>query len=165
MVRDLGLFLDHAQQHVIDQIKKSHPEWVAPDGACRPCVEYYEKAMHGELGKSNIGPKERSKRRAIGMVALVLGIAAAFYLVRSGADRAARLFLFFPFFVSMLGLFQAAEKTCALLSEAGFCNWDGGTKKIADPEIQAALKIHGRKILVKAALFAAFLTALLWLVK
>lgn len=31
-----------AEQAVIDLIKRDHPEWVQPDGACAKCVEYYE---------------------------------------------------------------------------------------------------------------------------
>jgi hypothetical protein len=31
-----------AEQAVIDLIKRNHPEWVEPDGACKKCIEYYE---------------------------------------------------------------------------------------------------------------------------
>ncbi len=40
--RDLALFLDHTNQHIIDAIKKQHPQWVTSDGICRKCVEYYQ---------------------------------------------------------------------------------------------------------------------------
>lgn len=42
MLRDLILFLDHTHQHIIDEIKKSHPDWAASDGACRKCIEYFQ---------------------------------------------------------------------------------------------------------------------------
>jgi len=45
MERDLILFLGHGEQHVIDEIRKSHPEWASKDGACQECVDYYRKAM------------------------------------------------------------------------------------------------------------------------
>ncbi len=28
---------------VINMIKKEHPEWVASDGACQRCFEYYDQ--------------------------------------------------------------------------------------------------------------------------
>ncbi len=46
--RDLVFFLDHAQAHMIDVIKKKHPEWVGRDGLCQPCVEYFEKSFKGK---------------------------------------------------------------------------------------------------------------------
>ena len=42
--RDLVVFLDHAKQHIIDEIKKQHPEWVE-NGICKRCVTYYEEQM------------------------------------------------------------------------------------------------------------------------
>jgi hypothetical protein len=45
MPRELVQFLDHAETHIIDVIKVKHPEWVAKDGLCPPCVEHYKKAF------------------------------------------------------------------------------------------------------------------------
>jgi len=47
MDRDLIKFLGHGEQHIIDEILKTHPEWASADGACGECVEYYRKAMRG----------------------------------------------------------------------------------------------------------------------
>ncbi len=47
MAHDLILFLSHGEDHIITEIKKSNPHWVAENGACAPCVEYYRKAMRG----------------------------------------------------------------------------------------------------------------------
>ena len=30
------------EKYVLDVIKKEHPEWVAPDGACMQCIDYYK---------------------------------------------------------------------------------------------------------------------------
>lgn len=46
--RDLALFLDHGQQHVMDSIQKAHPEWSEQKGVCGKCVNFYEKAMETE---------------------------------------------------------------------------------------------------------------------
>lgn len=42
MPRDLVLFLDHTNQHIMDEIKRKYPHWVAADGVCRKCVEYFQ---------------------------------------------------------------------------------------------------------------------------
>lgn len=46
--KDLLSFIDHTDNHVIDEIKKGHPEWVAEDGVCQPCLEYYKKQLKGD---------------------------------------------------------------------------------------------------------------------
>jgi hypothetical protein len=59
----------------------------------------------------NIGPRERRKRRVLGIVALTVGVAFAFVLVATGAPRLLRLVVFFPVWIAGLGLLQAREKT------------------------------------------------------
>ena len=46
--RDLVVFLDHAKQHIIDEIKKQHPEWVENSGVCKQCMMYYEEQLGGK---------------------------------------------------------------------------------------------------------------------
>ena len=60
---------------------------------------------------ANIGPRERAKRRALGMAALVAGVALAILLAALAAPRWTRLGVFFPFWMAGLGLLQAREKT------------------------------------------------------
>jgi hypothetical protein len=59
----------------------------------------------------NIGERERRKRRMLGMVALVVGVAIAFVLVATSAPRLLRLVVFFPIWIAGLGLLQSREKT------------------------------------------------------
>ncbi len=59
----------------------------------------------------NIGPRERRKRRLMGVVALMVGVGLAFVLVVFGAPRWSRLLIFFPVWMAGLGLLQAREKT------------------------------------------------------
>jgi len=59
----------------------------------------------------NIGPRERRKRRVLGIVALTVGVSVAFVLVVAGAPRPFRLVVFFPIWMAGLGLLQAREKT------------------------------------------------------
>ena len=60
---------------------------------------------------SNIGPRERRKRRLLGIVALTVGVAAAFVVVVYDAPRWTQLIVFFPVWLAGLGLLQAREKT------------------------------------------------------
>ena len=60
---------------------------------------------------ANIGPRERRKRRLMGLVSLTVGVALAFVLVVWGAPRLLRLIIFFPMWMAGLGLMQAREKT------------------------------------------------------
>jgi hypothetical protein len=62
-------------------------------------------------GAVNIGPRERRKRRVLGIVALTVGVSVAFVLVTTGAPRLLRLVVFFPVWMAGLGLLQAREKT------------------------------------------------------
>lgn len=60
---------------------------------------------------TNIGPRERRKRRLLGVVALTVGVGVAFLLVVFEAPRWSRAVVFFPVWMAGLGLLQAREKT------------------------------------------------------
>jgi hypothetical protein len=64
-----------------------------------------------ETSAVNIGPREIRKRRLMGIVALTVGVGAAFLLVVFEAPRLLRLIVFLPVWIAGLGLFQAREKT------------------------------------------------------
>jgi len=53
-----------------------------------------ETSMTSEV--CNIGPREQRKRRLLGIVALTIGVAAAFVLVVYDAPRWTRLVVFLP---------------------------------------------------------------------
>jgi hypothetical protein len=59
----------------------------------------------------NIGPNQTRRRRLLGIVMLVAGVAAAVFFVAAGLDRPWRLVLFLPFWMAGLGLLQARAKT------------------------------------------------------
>lgn len=157
MSRDLLLFLDHTNQHVIDRIKLAHPEWVTEDGACKPCVAYYQSEMAGTA--INLGPLEVRKRVIQGTLALSLGAAAAVYLKLSGTPQGLRLGLFVPFFLGMFALIQARERTCSILAERESKNMDSGTTPVENAALAKGLKEKGRRILVQSLLLAALATS------
>lgn len=106
---------------------------------------------------SNIGPRERRKRRLLGIVSLTVAVAVAFLLVSFGAPRWSRLVVFFPLWMAGLGLLQAREKTCIALAARGVCNMDAGEETIDDKALAARLRakasaVHRRALLVAAAI-------------
>ncbi|MCB9799290.1 MAG: hypothetical protein H6757_00845 [Candidatus Omnitrophica bacterium] len=159
MERDLVKYLDHTNGHVIDQIKKQHPEWIAADGGCQSCVQYYEKQLSGEIEDTNIGPEGRRRRKNTGILALIAGTGLGTYFIFSNASQAARMWTFLPIFAGIFCLLQAKQRTCSILAEIGSRDMDQGRQKITNAEITEKLRARGRKIIFKAVIFAAALTA------
>ncbi len=106
----------------------------------------------------NIGPRERRKRRLLGIVSLTVGVAVAFVLVVYGVPRWERLVVFFPVWLAGLGLLQARERTCIALAARGTCNMDAGEVSIADKRLSAQLRAKARRINRCALITAAAIT-------
>ena len=107
----------------------------------------------------NIGPRERTKRRVMGIASLAAGAGLAFVLVAFGAPRPARLILFAPFWLAGLGLFQAQQQTCIALAARGSRNLDAAEETIEDPAEAAALRARAKAVTRKALLVAVVATA------
>lgn len=160
MERNLILFLDHTEQHIIDRIKEVHPEWVEADGVCKPCADYYQRELKGELKETNIGPAGRRRRFVMGVVMLGISCGLGVIFITQGWGRGWRTVLFFPVFLGILGLIQSREKTCALLAEFCLRETQTGEKRINDLAVANRLKIRGRKVLIQSLLWATGLTLL-----
>jgi hypothetical protein len=70
-----------------------------------------EEAAQQQVCFINIGPKQRRRRLAFGVLFLAASVALEVWLVMSGAPRLARLGLFLPLFSAGVGYFQYREKT------------------------------------------------------
>lgn len=108
----------------------------------------------------NIGPRERRKRRLLGVVALTVGVGAAFVLVIFEAPRWSRALVFFPVWMAGLGLLQAREKTCIALAARGVCNLDAGEERIEDAALAARLRDKATRVHRRALVTAAAITIL-----
>ncbi|HEY0404516.1 MAG TPA: hypothetical protein VGC89_02240 [Pyrinomonadaceae bacterium] len=106
----------------------------------------------------NIGPREQRKRRLMGIVALTVGVAAAFVLVVYGAPRLLRLVIFLPLWIAGLGLLQAREKTCIALAARATCNMDTGEQNLDDEHQIAQLRAIARRINRRALITAIVIT-------
>ena len=107
----------------------------------------------------NIGPRERTKRRLLGVVTLTVGVGVAFVLVTTGAPRLSRLVVFLPLWLAGLGLLQSKEKTCIALAARGARNMDAGEERIDDESLIALLRDKARRINRRALVTAAVITA------
>lgn len=114
--------------------------------------------MVAEVSISNIGAREQRKRRLLGIVALTVGVAAAFVLVIFDAPRPLRLVVFFPVWLAGLGLLQARERTCIALAARGTCNMDAGEEPIQDASLVAQLRGKSRVIHRRALVTAIAIT-------
>lgn len=48
MPREVLIYTAHTEEHIVEEIKKKHPEWAAKDGLCVKCLDYFRKAMGKE---------------------------------------------------------------------------------------------------------------------
>lgn len=44
--RELLTIISHAEQDIVEEIKKDHPDWVEDNGICKQCYDYYKKQLH-----------------------------------------------------------------------------------------------------------------------
>ncbi len=49
MSRDLLVVISHTEEHIIDVVKKAHPDWIEKNGLCKRCYEYYKKQLHPDV--------------------------------------------------------------------------------------------------------------------
>lgn len=111
----------------------------------------------------NIGPSGRRGRMIGGLALLVVGLVAAILLVVGGADRGARLAVFAPFFGAAIGLLQARDHTCVMLTVRNQREVERGTGTVADPWLAGQLRRQAREVLLESVVIAAFLTGLVLL--
>ncbi|MBP7217145.1 MAG: hypothetical protein KBA46_07690 [Candidatus Omnitrophica bacterium] len=45
---DVFSYVKHGEGHIIEEIKKSHPEWSEKDSLCIKCYAYYKKSLRGK---------------------------------------------------------------------------------------------------------------------
>ena len=43
--RDLLVFLSHTEDHIVDVVKRQHPDWIEGDGFCKRCYNYYKNEL------------------------------------------------------------------------------------------------------------------------
>jgi hypothetical protein len=107
----------------------------------------------------NIGPRERRRRLAGGVVILACALGGALLLRSWGAARGWRALLFLPLLLASVALLQVQAKTCVALAARGLRNLDAGNEPITDPAELAAVGAQARRVNTRALVVAAALTA------
>lgn len=113
--------------------------------------------------ETNIGPREQTKRRLLGIVALACGVGLAFLMVVLEAPRWSRALVFFPVWLAGLGMFQARERTCIALAARGQCNFDTGEEAVSDAALAARLREKAKRINRRSVVVAAVITTVVLL--
>ena len=115
MERDLLLLRKHTDVHIVEELKKSHPEWITDKGFCPQCVEHYKAAMRGEASHVNISGSEVAKRWGLAVVAFIAAVGMFFFLKSSRQPTIYRTLLFPFLFLAVLGFLQAHKKHCVVI--------------------------------------------------
>ena len=111
---------------------------------------------------SNITDLGVRRRRSLGVAGLVLAVGGAVAMLALGAPRPWRLVLAVPFGMAALGLLQARERTCVVLTATGSRETDdGGVAPMSTAECAVA-KRQSRSIVAKTVGFAVVATAAVW---
>ena len=45
---DLLAFKEHTENHIVDEVKLRHPDWIKENGLCPKCLAYYRNQINGK---------------------------------------------------------------------------------------------------------------------
>ena len=155
MARDLVLFTRHTDAHIVEALKKTHPEWITDEGFCPKCLDHFKAALRGERVVANIGGRQVTRRWAVMGVSPALTAGPFAALILTGAPRLLKLALFFPLFGAWIGFLQARTGTCVALGFKGTKNMDGEEEPVKDPGEKKRLRGRSARILLAASALAA----------
>jgi hypothetical protein len=116
-------------------------------------------AAEGVACVANIGKAGRRQRLLIGLVGLGACVLASVWLVADGASRGWRLLLFLPWWISLLGIFQAKEQTCVALAARGLREVAGGEPEVIPLAELDAVRRQARRVYLQSFIAALLVTA------
>ena len=165
MQRDLTIFTEHTDRHIVDELKKHRPAWITEEGYCPKCLDFFKRSIQDPasaeaLDAVNIGPREVRKRYVLAAIGLGTGLLMLFALRSSTLPRIWRLFIFLPFFAGALGFFQAKKRLCVVYAQKALKNMDGQEQPIANAQEAEKLRRRAKHLWVFSALTAAVLAAI-----
>lgn len=95
----------------------------------------------------------------MGVAMSVVLVAAAVWLIASGAPRAWRLLVFVPAWAGAVDFLQVRARTCVLLAARGVRNMDAGNEAITDAAELRRVRAQARTVHLQSALAALAITA------
>ena len=174
MERDLLLFTQHTDRHIVDELKKKHPSWITEDGFCPRCLDHFKRSMTGGAGEPgqkaasirwvNIGTREGKKRFVTGVAILVVTVLVFLWLRSGSYGKNASLALLPLFFGWLLCFFQVRRNLCVVLAAKGVRNMDQGEQPIANAEEIKSLRRESAKVIFFSLLIAAAATFFCYLI-
>jgi hypothetical protein len=114
-------------------------------------------------GVCNIGSREITRRRAVGIAALVFALISGYTLYAADdLTKSARWGVFFPLFVSAIGFIQARNKFCLAYGLAGTFNFGkiGDMERVFDADSKKSDRRKAVAILIQSAIIAGVTTAI-----
>ena len=108
----------------------------------------------------NIGPRGCKRRGRMGWVWHAIGVVAIGVLAVREAPVAWYALTAFPFFMGMLGHYQAREQTCVFYAAFDQRDMDGGSERITDPAELSRVRAQARRVWTSALAGTALLTAI-----
>ena len=115
------------------------------------------------MEQTNLAERGVRRRRTMGIIWLVISIAAAGSMILLNSARLWRLVLFVPFALAAVGLLQARERTCVALGMAGKRENPDGTYSTVPAAECPAINRKVTSIMVRVVLIAVAATVLVWL--
>ncbi|MBI3818822.1 MAG: hypothetical protein HY286_09050 [Planctomycetes bacterium] len=115
---------------------------------------------------TNIDQGGQRRRLYSGVLSLLAGVAIGFYFINYNTTfpRAARLVVFVPFLIAMLGFMQATRKVCVVRAAQGTCEAGANVERIGDAATASSLRRTGVRVLIISILDAAALTAVCYFI-
>lgn len=116
-----------------------------------------------QAGVCNIGAREITRRRAVGIAALVFALISGYTLLMANdLNKSARWGIFFPLLVSAIGFIQARNKFCLAYGLAGTFNFGkiGDMQRVFDTESKRTDRKKAFSILIQAAIISGIATAI-----
>lgn len=124
-----------------------------------------EKKLTYIPGTCNIGQSEIRRRKFVALVGALFSISTAIGFIVNDKSQSARLGLFVPLLVFAVGFIQSRKKFCLAYGLMGTFNLGnlGGISRVSNPEDRAADRKTALTIFGEAALLAAALTGVFFL--
>lgn len=113
-------------------------------------------------GSCNIGPSEIHRRYQVAITGGVLFLLLSALLIATDQSATTKLVAFAPAMLASVGYIQARNRFCFAYGLMGVFNFDlaGDVKKIKDQAALKADRANALRIILKSALLASALTAL-----
>ena len=164
MERDLTLFTEHTDRHIVDVLKKDRPSWITEEGYCPKCLEYFKQSIQDPsaaeaMESVNIGPREVQKRYVLAAIGIGVGLLMLYGIQMTALSRAWRLVVFLPFFAGAMGYFQAKKKLCVIYARKAVRNMDHGEQAIGNSKEADRLRQKAAHVWLLSMVAAALLTA------